>query len=87
MNIGYACINVTLSNKKPKVTTNRTMVKNTFKKKGLDYASSLSLQNCNDLISILNWNIHHKIKLTSRQKLDEQYCWFVVPETMIGIPK
>jgi len=62
MNIGYACINVTLSNKKPKVTTNRTMVKNTFKKKGLDYASSLSLQNCNDLISILNWNIHHKIK-------------------------
>ena len=35
---------------------------------------------------ILN-RIHHKIKLTSRQKLDEQYCWFVVPETMIGIPK
>ena len=62
MNIGYACINVTLSDKKPKVTTNRTMVKNTFKKKGLDYASSLSLQNCNDLISILNWNIQHKIK-------------------------
>ena len=27
---------------------------------------------------ILN-RIHHKIKLTSRQKLDEQYCWFVVP--------
>ena len=35
---------------------------------------------------ILN-RIHHKIKLTSRQKLDEQYCWFVVPETMLGIPK
>ena len=35
---------------------------------------------------ILN-RIHHKIKVTSRQKLDEQYCWFVVPETMIGIPK
>ena len=35
---------------------------------------------------ILN-RIHHKIKLTSRQKLDEQYCWFVLPETMIGIPK
>ena len=35
---------------------------------------------------ILN-RIHHKIKLTSRQKLDEQYCWFVVTETMIGIPK
>lgn len=35
---------------------------------------------------ILN-RVHHKIKITSRQKLDEQYCWFVVPETMIGIPK
>jgi hypothetical protein len=31
--------------------------------------------------------IHNKIKLTSRQKVDEQYCWFVVPEIMIGVPK
>jgi hypothetical protein len=31
--------------------------------------------------------IHTKIKLTSRQKIDEQYCWFVVPEVMIGVPK
>ena len=31
--------------------------------------------------------IHHKIKLTSRQKVDEQYVFFVVPEVMIGLPK
>ena len=31
--------------------------------------------------------IHTKIKLTSRQKIDEQFCWFVVPEMMIGVPK
>ena len=31
--------------------------------------------------------IHNKIKLTSRQKHDEQFCWFVVPEMMIGVPK
>ena len=31
--------------------------------------------------------IHTKIKLTSRQKHDEQFCWFVVPEMMIGVPK
>ena len=31
--------------------------------------------------------IHTKIKMTSRQKMDEQFCWFVVPEMMIGIPK
>jgi hypothetical protein len=35
---------------------------------------------------ILN-RIHVKIKTTSRQKLDEQFCWFIVPEIMIGVPK
>jgi len=35
---------------------------------------------------ILN-RIHVKIKTTSRQKIDEQFCWFVVPETIIGVPK
>ncbi len=35
---------------------------------------------------ILN-RIHNKIKITSRQKLQEQFCWFVVPEVMIGVPK
>jgi hypothetical protein len=31
--------------------------------------------------------IHNKIKITSRQKIDEQFCWFLVPEVMIGVPK
>lgn len=31
--------------------------------------------------------IHVKIKTVSRQKVDEQFCWFLVPETMIGVPK
>jgi hypothetical protein len=35
---------------------------------------------------ILN-RIHVKIKTISRQKIDEQYCWFVVPEVIIGVPK
>ena len=35
---------------------------------------------------ILN-RIHIKIKLASRQKVDEQFCWYVVPEIMIGVPK
>jgi hypothetical protein len=30
--------------------------------------------------------IHNKIKVTSRQQIDQQYCWFVVPEFMLGIP-
>lgn len=35
---------------------------------------------------ILN-RIHVKIKTISRQKIDEQFCWYVVPEIIIGVPK
>ena len=31
--------------------------------------------------------IHVKIKTISRQKIDEQFCWFLVPEIIIGVPK
>jgi len=35
---------------------------------------------------ILN-RIHVRIKTISRQKVDEQFCWYVVPEMIIGVPK
>jgi len=35
---------------------------------------------------ILN-RIHVRIKTTARQKIDEQFCWFLVPEVIIGVPK
>lgn len=53
MNIGYACINMTMGKK---VSTNRTMVKKTFTQKGLDYVSELALANASDVIKILEWN-------------------------------
>jgi len=31
--------------------------------------------------------IHTKIKMTSRQHIDNQFCWFVIPEMMLGIPR
>jgi len=31
--------------------------------------------------------IHVKIKTISRQKVNEQFCWYLVPEIIIGIPK
>ena len=63
MNLGYACINMTLSESKPKITTNRSMVKKTFLQKGIPYASELSLQNARDLFHILKWNNTNGIKL------------------------
>ena len=35
---------------------------------------------------ILN-RIHAKIKTTSRQQTNEQFCWYIIPEMMIGITK
>lgn len=45
-----------------------------------------------DLATTQNYNtilnrIHNKIKLTSRQQIADHYCWFIVPEVMIGVPK
>jgi len=31
--------------------------------------------------------VHVKIRTVSRQKVDEQFCWFLVPETILGVPK
>jgi len=60
MNIGYACINLSLGKK---ITTNRTMVKRTFIAKGIDYVSDLVLQNVADLERIIDWNEEMGIKM------------------------
>jgi hypothetical protein len=35
---------------------------------------------------ILN-RIHVRIKTTAKHSIDDKFCWFVVPEVIIGIPK
>lgn len=62
--LGYACINWSLSESVPKskrITTNRSMIKRTFAARGLPYASELALANCRDLLTILKWNHAHGI--------------------------
>ena len=63
MNLGYACINMTLGSRKPKITTNRSMVRKTFLERGLNYAGELGLENSRDLLQILKWNTENGIKL------------------------
>ena len=31
--------------------------------------------------------IHNRIKTISRQQTKEQFCWYLMPETIIGVPK
>ena len=61
MSLGYACINSTLSDQKPKITTNRSMIKKTFDERGVDYAGELSMLNVADLATILKWNVDEGI--------------------------
>ena len=62
-NLGNACINKGFSErpKKQRITTNRSMIKRTFKEKGLPYASELALLNCKDLLTIMKWNKKNNI--------------------------
>ena len=64
-NLGYACVNMSLSYPREwggmprgtqRITTNRSMIRKTFDAKGLPYASELALANCQDLLKILQWN-------------------------------
>ena len=61
MSLGYACINMTLGEQKPKITTNRSMINKTFKEKGITYASELGIQNSRDSVDIIKWNIQNGI--------------------------
>ena len=60
--LGYACINMHLQ-KNFKVTTNRGMIKRTFKAKGIPYASELAEFNTRNILPILQWNNQNNIKV------------------------
>ena len=66
MRYGYACISMQLSypqkwGNQPRgvkpITTGRSMIRRTFDSKGHDYASELTLANCKDLDTIMDWNV------------------------------
>jgi len=60
--LGYACINMHLQ-KNFKVTTNRGMIKRTFKAKGISYASELAEHNTKNILPILEWNRQNNIEV------------------------
>lgn len=61
--LGYACINTELNTSKPRVSTSRTIRKDTYLREGLVKTGELSLQNLKDLLTILKWNLNHGVKL------------------------
>ncbi len=61
VNLGYACINITLGEKG--ITTNRGMIRRTYLEKGIQYASQLALQNVQALLQIVEWNVANGIQV------------------------
>lgn len=61
--------------------TEQLNIDDLYEKKRNQDITKLELYN-----KILN-RIHVKIKTVSRQKTDEHFCWFLVPEIIIGIPR
>ena len=61
INLGYACINMTLGKKG--ILTGRAMRAATLKAKGLAHASELALANAKDLETILKWNVENDIRV------------------------
>lgn len=59
--LGYACINMTLSEKG--ITTNRGMIKSTMIKKGARGVGELFLKNVEDLEKVIKWNVDNDIYL------------------------
>ena len=93
--LGYACINMELSErpKKQRITTNRSMIKRTFKARGIDYASELAELNTRDLIPILVWNKRNNVKVfrmssclfpwASESMLEDLPGWQVIADNLV----
>ena len=58
---GYCCINQQLSVQG--IRTGRTMIDKKFRQGGMQLASDISLANAKDLLTILQWNEQHDIRL------------------------
>jgi hypothetical protein len=61
--------------------TDKINIDDLYEKKRIYDLNKLELFN-----KILN-RVHVRIKTTSSQKLNETFCWYVVPEIIIGVPK
>lgn len=64
INIGYCCIPIGCNQdkkKKDQILVNRSMVRKTFKLKGLSYVSELIILNLKDTLKVLDWNLKNNI--------------------------
>lgn len=71
VNYGYCCINLTLQ--KDDIKIGRSMIKRTFKAKGIKYAGELAEANIRDMIEIIKWN--HKKGINLYRMSSSMFPW------------
>ena len=72
VNLGYCCINLTLQEKEG-IKIGRSMIKRTFKAKGIKYAGELAEANVRDMIEIIKWN--HKKGINVYRMSSSMFPW------------
>ena len=61
--LGLCCLNITLRKQKPSIYASRTMIQRTIRERGLDELRRRITLNLQDLISMIEWNEQHGIKV------------------------
>ena len=61
--LGLCCLNTVLRAQKPPVFASRKMIIRTVKKKGIDTLKQKILQNLRDILTMMDWNEQHGIKV------------------------
>ena len=77
VNLGYCCISMKINenlSKDDQICVNRSMKKNTFQEKGLNYVSEKTILNLKDLQKILRFNLRHNILLYRMSS--DMFPWF-----------
>jgi len=61
--LGLCCVNTFLRNLKPSIFTSRTCTLDTIKKYGFDAIQERALQNLDDMMTMLKWNVSNNIRV------------------------
>jgi len=61
--LGLCCLNITLRQQKPSIYSSRSIIQRVIKEKGIDELKTRIIENCNDLIKMIEWNEKNGIKV------------------------
>ena len=61
--LGLCCLNIKLREQKPTVFASRSIILKTFREKGIDFLKTKIIQNLQDILTMMDWNEKHGIKV------------------------